>query len=292
MNEQQLLYFSTIVKTGSFSEAALELDMSQSSISRQIISLEDELGVTLFSRKKRKIELTDAGSELFPQAEEILAQMQSMKRNARSMHLAHANQLTILSLPISGYLNIYELIRRFETEHADASIRLLEIEEPALFSHVNKDDFQIALTYPDSSYLAHPVSFLPVLEDELVLAVPLTHPLAVKQALMPQDLNDVELMLMEKHTCICHQAEAFIEANHLTPQIIHQGRPESILGAVSAGHSCALLSRIHTGNTANGTFRLLPFQTPVTIPLGYIISHYAARQKMVQDFTTLPLAKI
>ncbi len=289
MNEQQLLYFSTVVKTGSFSEAALELDMSQSSISRQIIALEDELGVTLFSRQKRRIELTEAGSELFPQAEEILAQIRAMKRDARSMHMAHTNELTILSLPIGGYLNIYELIRRFQKEHADTSIRLLEIEEPALFSRVNNNDFQIALTYPDSSYLAHPVSFFPILEDELVLAVPVTHPLAAKRSLQPQDLNGLELMLMEKHTCICHQAEAFLASHQLNPQIIYQGRPDSILSAAGAGHSCALISRLHAGNTANGSIRLIPFATPLTIPLGYIISRYAARQKPIQDFLKLPL---
>ena len=61
MNFDQLKYFLTIVKTGSFSEAADEMFISQSSMSKQIKALEHELGIDLFKREHSKIYLTSAG---------------------------------------------------------------------------------------------------------------------------------------------------------------------------------------------------------------------------------------
>ena len=61
MEIRQVEYFLSIVKTGSFSEAADEHFISQSSLSKNIIALEKELGVSLFDRSKRKVFLTDAG---------------------------------------------------------------------------------------------------------------------------------------------------------------------------------------------------------------------------------------
>jgi LysR family transcriptional regulator, transcription activator of glutamate synthase operon len=64
MELKQVEYFLTIVDTGSFSTAADELYISQSSLSKQIMSLEKELGFQLFDRSKRKIVLTPAGEAL------------------------------------------------------------------------------------------------------------------------------------------------------------------------------------------------------------------------------------
>ena len=54
MTEDQLIYFTSIVECGSYSETALELDISQSTISKQVAALETELGVKLFDRSTRK----------------------------------------------------------------------------------------------------------------------------------------------------------------------------------------------------------------------------------------------
>ena len=68
MEIKQIQYFLSVVETGSFSAAADDLYISQSSLSKQIISLEKVLDVQLFDRSKRRISLTDAGKIFYKHA--------------------------------------------------------------------------------------------------------------------------------------------------------------------------------------------------------------------------------
>lgn len=70
MSIEQIICFLAIVNHGSFTEAAYQENISQSSISKQIKKLEDEIGVELFSRNKNKIKLTSAGYEFLKFAKE------------------------------------------------------------------------------------------------------------------------------------------------------------------------------------------------------------------------------
>ena len=77
MNSRQLYYFTVIVETGSFTAAAKKLGLSQPPLSKQIMVLEEELGVRLLTRGSRKTELTEAGAYLYSRAKDILSLMDS-----------------------------------------------------------------------------------------------------------------------------------------------------------------------------------------------------------------------
>lgn len=78
MNLNQLKYFLAIVKTGSFSNAADDMYISQSSMSKQIKALETELGVDLFKREHSKVYLTEIGAEFAKYAEMTIKQHNDM----------------------------------------------------------------------------------------------------------------------------------------------------------------------------------------------------------------------
>ena len=105
MTESQLLYFTTIVELGSFSEAALSLDISQSSISKQIMQLEGELGLRLFDRSFRKARLTAAGEHLYQDAVLALKQISHMKDVANQLALSGRRRISLLALPVIGHAN-------------------------------------------------------------------------------------------------------------------------------------------------------------------------------------------
>ena len=73
MELRHLKYFQTVAKEGSFTKAAEKLSMSQPPLSRQIKDLENELGVMLFRRKYRGLELTKEGEMFLAYADEIIA---------------------------------------------------------------------------------------------------------------------------------------------------------------------------------------------------------------------------
>lgn len=75
MNSRHLYYFTVIAETGSFTAAAKKLGLSQPPLSKQIMMLEEDLGVRLLNRGARKAELTEAGAYLYSRARDILSMM-------------------------------------------------------------------------------------------------------------------------------------------------------------------------------------------------------------------------
>src|ERR671915_430196 len=85
MTLQQLTYFLAAARHGSFSKAAAALHMAQPSLSDQIRKLEAELGVTLFARAGRRLELTEAGRLFAPGAEKTVAAAEEAQEAVRGL---------------------------------------------------------------------------------------------------------------------------------------------------------------------------------------------------------------
>src|ERR1700694_4501322 len=77
MELHQLRYFCAIVETGSFSRAAQRTNVSQPSLSQQILKLEDELGTRLFDRLGRSVRLTEVGQVFLPRARAVLQELEA-----------------------------------------------------------------------------------------------------------------------------------------------------------------------------------------------------------------------
>ncbi|NHZ48401.1 LysR family transcriptional regulator, partial [Nitratidesulfovibrio liaohensis] len=77
--------FATVAESGTLTRAAAELHISQSALSGQIRALEDILGVTLFRRRARGMDLTDAGADLLPLARKALDAATALRRKAERL---------------------------------------------------------------------------------------------------------------------------------------------------------------------------------------------------------------
>jgi len=95
MSYKQLFYFVTIVESGNISAAAKKLALSQPPLSKQIMLLENELGVKLMERSSRKITLTDAGFLLYQRAKNIIAMMENTSEEMASFKSVHPQVLRL-----------------------------------------------------------------------------------------------------------------------------------------------------------------------------------------------------
>ncbi len=95
MNFRQLEYFSAVAQARSISKAARELHVAQPPVSRQIAMLEDELGVCLFLRNNKGIELTEAGRLLYQQSQQMFQELRSMADSVRDVDAGLRGQLKI-----------------------------------------------------------------------------------------------------------------------------------------------------------------------------------------------------
>ncbi|HAL10182.1 glutamate biosynthesis transcriptional regulator GltC [Mammaliicoccus vitulinus] len=138
MEIKQLIYFREVALREHISEAALELEIAQSAVSRQIANLEKELNTTLFLREGRNVKLTDSGELLLSQANRILNLIDETKElfihqdqtDKRSIKLAYTESYVSQALP--AIIKTYE--RDFNIEIRPMMMTPAEIEE-ALLSH-------------------------------------------------------------------------------------------------------------------------------------------------------------
>jgi DNA-binding transcriptional LysR family regulator len=125
MTLQQLTYFLAAARHGSFSSAAAELHMAQPSLSEQVRRLEAELGVSLFARGGRGLELTEAGRLLRPQAERTLAAAQEAAESVQEVKELRGGTATFGTFGNAPYYLLADLVEDFRKRHPNVRVRVV-----------------------------------------------------------------------------------------------------------------------------------------------------------------------
>src|SRR4051794_554810 len=125
MTLQQLTYFLSAADHGSFSAAADSLNMAQPSLSEQIRRLEAEMGVPLFVRAGRGLELTEAGRRLRPHAERTLAEAQAALDSVREMRDLTGGTVAFGTFGSAHYYLLGGLVQDFRTRHPQVRVRVV-----------------------------------------------------------------------------------------------------------------------------------------------------------------------
>ena len=128
--------FEAVARRLSFSEAAAELFVTQSAISRQIKGLEDELGAALFVRGTRRVEMTHSGQTLLRAVEASLPKVDASVRQIRAAR--SRKRVSVTTFASFGSLWLLPRIEAFQREHADIDIRvsagdaIADLDDPEL----------------------------------------------------------------------------------------------------------------------------------------------------------------
>ena len=125
INSKQLYYFTTIAETGGFTAAAKKLGLSQPPLSKQILLLEEELGVKLFERGSRKTELTEAGTFLYSRAKDILTMMDSIVEELDHFPTASKGILKLGTISSSGNL-LHDFLKIYCCTHPKVRFEVTE----------------------------------------------------------------------------------------------------------------------------------------------------------------------
>lgn len=228
MQIEQLTYFCMIVEKKTFSEAAYFLHISQSSLSKQMMKLEQELGAILFDRSKRQIALTAEGQQVYEDALTVLKAYDDLCDNLKRKKEENQKQLHIAMLPVfSQYSLGYYIQSFFKIKDCQGSIR--EIEERDLPTCLQDavDMYILRGIYQElQEYTRYASS-----EDELVAVVGDGHPLANAQTCAFQDLKEESLLLFPRYTMVTKICEEACHRAGFVPWVERYGRMESLLGA-------------------------------------------------------------
>lgn len=239
MDITQIQYVLAVATTGSFSAAADELYISQSSLSKQIMALEKELSVALFDRSKRKISLTPAGESFLPHARAIDATHRALL--ADLAHFKAAPTLRIIAIPVIAQYGITDHVACFRRLHPDIDLTLDEREASVILPALANHQYDLAFlrnNYLDpAAYVTHPVA-----HDRMVAVVARTHRLAGRASLALAELANENHIMFDRGTVVHELAVDACRAAGFEPRIFYASlRVESVLGLVASNAGVALM---------------------------------------------------
>ncbi|WP_425477472.1 LysR family transcriptional regulator [Dyella solisilvae] len=192
--QKQMRAFVYTVKLGTLTRAAEALFLSQPSVSLQLQALERELGVTLLERRRRRINLTDAGEALYELARPLVEGWENLDRDfqARVKGL-QGGRLTIAAGSSTIQYLLPDLVRRYREQFPEVHLQLANVTGKDGLALLRADEADFAV----GSMLDVPndIAWAPVYHYDPMLITPLDHPLAGKSSLTLQDLSPYGLIL-------------------------------------------------------------------------------------------------
>ncbi len=193
MEFRQLRTFRSVAHHLSFTRAAEQLYMAQSSVSAQIRALEDDLGVKLFDRIGRRILLTDAGRKLFGYAR----RMEDMTEEIRSELTGAASirgSLTIRTPETLASVYMPDVVDRFHEENPDVKLVFINCTDRQLREELNSGRIDLAFLMTDSIRIPE-VNVHMLKTEHLILASGPTHPFAARKKTTLPDLDGQTVLL-------------------------------------------------------------------------------------------------
>lgn len=147
MDLRQLRYFLAVAEERSVTRAATRLHLTQPPLSAQLARLEHELGVELFVRHRRGVDLTEAGRHLVEHARRVLDDVDAAAAAVRRTGLGRTGRLALAFVPAMAWSVLPPLLRRFTEESTGVELRFLEAGTDAVAEHVRAGRAELGLVH-------------------------------------------------------------------------------------------------------------------------------------------------
>jgi len=193
LDTRLLRTFHAVVQGGSFSAAARELGYTQPAISQHMRALEQEVGIPLFVRVGRRMQLTDAGELLNRHAESILADLSAAREQVAAIRNLAAGRVRLCTFPSASATIVAAAAAELHRHHPGVRIQLIEAEPPRSFELLASVDCDIALAFNyggGTDAVPEGVTAVPLLDDTMEVVLPRGHRLARRQVVALSDLAD------------------------------------------------------------------------------------------------------
>ena len=231
MKLSQLRNFTAVVEAGAVRQAAKNLNLSQSSVTKSIQQLEDDLGVELLHRGAHGVAATAAGKALFARIKTIEAELRHARNDVETIQGAGIGEIRVSASPSVATGLLPRAVIAFQRKHPRVSFHLLEGVYPDMLPAIRTGDLDLAICLVPGKPRDDSLSFISLVRDRLVPAVRADHPLLKRRNLTLADLIGLDWIIYRRtHTGLDVFEQTFL-ANGLEP-------PKSTIECTS--FACAL----------------------------------------------------
>ncbi len=190
MDTTLLAVFGEVARRGSFTAAAEALGYTQSAVSRQISTLENEVGAVLFDRLPRGVRLTEEGRCVLPHAHAITDRLAAARGDLRDLRDLSAGRLRLGAFPTADAALVPRALAAFRAAYPDVVLSLAEGLVRDQVARLHAGDIDLAIVASSTPDALDGLDLAHLLDDPMYVALHPGHPLAGRGGLRPADLAD------------------------------------------------------------------------------------------------------
>lgn len=288
METKHIMEFVILAETCSFQETADLTHISQSSLSKHIQKIEEELSVSLFDRSTRSVKLSKYGTAFYEYAKQIVLLCRDYENALHEMRIDYDSSLSVGFQARLGQFGIVEMLSDFSKSHPHLSLKLTESNRPMELLRSRTCDFIIAAEYEprdeDIRQLLYRV-------DTLAVILPVEHPLAKESSVTIQQLCDERFVMHEdipgntsmetrKFRKLC--LDAGFEPN----EVMTVSFTSNIVRLVGKGMGIAVINRMHAPSDSSTDDKIVFVDIHPPIPFHTKVLYYKSYKKTpaAEDF--------
>lgn len=262
---RHLRAFITVAEELHFGHAAERLNLSQPPVSAAIKELEDQLGLLLFKRTSRRIELTREGSALLLDARAILHRVDILSENASKIAQGIVGTLAVGTTSLSIFSFLPQVLRRFNQDYPDVQIKITEATSDHIVKELEKGTIDVGCMFT-MPLKVQGLTYRPIGRDLLMLALPANHS-AAKLERVPLELLAEEKFLVFERESGPLMFDSMVELcmrHGFSPKTFTARFMSTILSLVSANMGVALVPECSRTFQREGTV-YRPLQGPSSV---------------------------
>jgi len=251
---RHLVYFLEVAKQLHFRKAAETLSVAQPALSRQIAQLEDALGAELFSRTRRRVELTPAGRAFAARIEPVLRSLGAAGRELRSLALGETGHVRVAFNGLAMQTVLPDILREFNRRHPGIRVELNEMPTSAQLAALQTGELGCGFFHPNASASAGAegagIRTRMLLRERNGILLPAGHALAKKKTLKLRDLAEVPFVLFPRanNPGFYDRIIAACSEAGVTPRIVEEVWPRANgIGLVRAGIGVTFITPSEAG---------------------------------------------
>jgi DNA-binding transcriptional LysR family regulator len=271
INFRSLRIFCDIVERRSFSRAAGDNRISQSSASQVVHHLEESLGVQLLDRSKRPFVLTPEGERYYAGCRQLVKQHNKLGEEVRALHDETARRLSVASIYSVGLAHMSAFMRRFSAKYPSAQVQLDYRHPDQVYSAVKQGEVDLGLvSYPEESRTLEVTAWR---SEPLVLVCHPQHLLAGRDSVALAELTGESFVALESDLRIRAEIDRLLYVRKVQVNISHEfDNIEMIKRDIEGGAGLSILPEPTVEReVASGTLSTVAIEgEPIERPLGIL----------------------
>ncbi|MGW2325956.1 LysR family transcriptional regulator [Streptomyces sp. NPDC001700] len=233
---RQLTAYTAVARAVSFTAAAAELHVSQSSLSRAVADLERTLGMRLLERDTRNVELTPAGAEALRIADQILSAHRAGLAQLGRYVAGERGAVSLATLPSVAAVLLPPVISAFRERRPEMTVRLLDGLERSVLQRVVDGDADFAVSTVPRHQANGGIRLRPLVRDRFHAVLPEHHPLAERDEVTWEQLGREPFLAVGTDSSVRRMTDAaFARAGRDTAPAAEASSVATVGGLVAAG---------------------------------------------------------